>query len=107
MKELDVTMFTAIENSDGTIQLSDLLKDDGSLRGEPALHFKEIEGGFWDNDEWVFKFLRGLKKNKNKQKEKLKKFCNKNKLDYKLTKEHLLEIFIMSKRLGWWSLTKK
>lgn len=102
MKELDVTMFTAIQNAEGTIELSDLLKDNGCLRGEPALHFKEAEGGFWDNDEWVLNFLRGLKKDKRKQKEKLKKFCTKNNLDYKLTKEQLIDIFIQSKRLGWW-----
>ena len=106
-KELHVTIYVAIENSDGSIQLSDLMRPDGTLYNDASLHFKELENQFWDDSEYVSKFLRGLKNNKKKQNAELKEFCIENKMDFTITKENLIDIYKQAKRLRWFTSTKK
>lgn len=102
---MDTTVYRAIENPEGTIQLSDLWSDSkGKWYKEPALHFKEADNdmAFWDNHLYVYKFLRGLKKGKMKAEEELRTFCNENNLLYNETKQSLIEIYKTSKKLKFW-----
>lgn len=98
------TVYRVIANDDDSIVLSDLYnEDEGKYYREPALHFKDAkEEQYWDNDYYVLKFLRSLKKDKKEGKKILKDFCKLNDFDYETKRESLLEIFRMSKKLKYW-----
>lgn len=101
-----VTVYRAIENSSGSIELSDIRFRDEWMR-TPALHFKDVKGGFWDNDTYLLKLFRALKKNKqtNKVKE-LEQFCLENKMNFKEVSEELIDIFEESVELKFWKKKK-
>lgn len=99
-----VTTSRQIEDAYGKIILFDLWSDTKKeWCFEPVLSFEGVEfDSVWDNDEYVFHFFCGLKKNKKEQIKELKKFCKENNIDYTYTQETLIEIFKTSKKLGWW-----
>jgi len=105
--ERDVTVYRAIENSNGSIQLSDI-RVRGEWCKEPALHFKEVEKeAYWDNTEYVLSLFRAIKnKKQTKEVKELEKFCLDNKMDFKTTCEELLDIYLSSKKLKFWKKKK-
>lgn len=99
-----IVKYVQLENSDGSLQLCDLYRDDFTLYQTPFLVFKTPKGKekCWDNDSWLFEFFRGLEKNKKKHIKELEKFCKKYKFDFEYTLEDLLEMYENSKKLGLW-----
>jgi hypothetical protein len=61
---LKTTAVRQISNASGEISLFDLYKNKKGFYNEPCLSFEKVEGGCWDNSEYVLDFLRRLKKNK-------------------------------------------
>lgn len=99
----DVTTYRAIENPSGNIQLSDL-RFKKEWMCTPALHFKDVKGGFWDNGIYLLKLFRALKKNKQTKKVKeLEQFCLENKMNFKEVSEELIDIFDESVELKFWN----
>lgn len=96
--------FKTIENSDGSISLCDLYKEDFTPFYTPFLEFKNVndEDSCWDNDNYLIEFFRGIKKNKKKWIKELQKFCKKYDLNYQSTLEDLLDIYRSSKKLNFW-----
>lgn len=95
--------YREIKTDEGDIKLWDLLSDDGTPNYESALEFTNANHQMlWDNSEYVLDFFKGLSKNKTSKKDELKHHCNLNKLDYKITKKDLKEIYKLSKKLGFW-----
>ena len=91
----------SISNVNGSTELFDLYKDDGSFSYQPCLVFVGAQfESCWDNSEFVLKFFRRLKKRKKKEKEELREFCAKNKLDYISTKKDLIRIYKTAKYLN-------
>lgn len=99
-----VVSFRSIENSDNSISLHDLYKEDFTPFQTPFLEFPNAEGDdkCWDNDEYLIKFFRGIKKSKKKYIKELQKFCEENGYDYQSTLEDLLDIYHSSKKLKFW-----
>ena len=103
-------MFRAIQNESGSIELSDLFNErEGKYYKEPALHFKKAKyESFWDNSDYVYKFLKSLSKGKKLQISELKKYCKDNDYDFEQTREELIEMFNQTKKFKWWkNCTKK
>lgn len=97
------TNYIAIENADGSIQLYDLYSN-YSHEYTPCLEFNNATSErTWDNHEYLFKFFRGIKKNKKEYCKDLKEFCEENKLDYQQTLKDLLDIYHDSKKLNFWN----
>lgn len=95
------TSYRAITNANGDIELSDLYKNDGTFYYEPALNFKNAKtDNFWDNHLFLLKLLRGLKHNKKKYENELKKYCKENGFDYSSTRSDLKSIYKTSKHLN-------
>jgi len=100
MKNME-TAYRAIQNPEGTIELHDLYKDDGSFSYEPCLEFKNVEfDNYWDNSKYLLDLFKQLKSGKTKE---FKHFCIENNLDYKSTKKQLLSIYKTSKHLNFWN----
>lgn len=99
-----VTTFRVIENANGSIQLHDLYNETtGKYYKEPALNFVNVDyEGFWDNTTYVLNFLRGLKKEKKKQRKELKTFCENNSLNFEETRTDLIDIYKQSRKLKYW-----
>jgi hypothetical protein len=94
------TAIRQISNIDGSIYLFDLYKYNGEFSFEPCLVFEKAKTeSCWDNEDYVFKFFRRLKKNK---KTELEQFCIDNDFNYDTTKKELLAIFKTSKYLNFW-----
>lgn len=101
--KLNTTCVRQISNDEGTIYLFDIYKRDGSFCFEPCLVFEKVKyGNTWDNSDYVFNFLAGVKDKKEEQIRELKSFCRQNNLDYKQTKKELIAIFKDSKKIGLW-----
>ena len=97
---LKTTAVRQISNASGEIYLFDLYKNKNEFYHQPCLVFEDIDVG--DNSEYVFDFLRRLKKNKKSAVKELKQFCEYNSLSFEDTKEDLLDIFSDSVKLNFW-----
>lgn len=97
-------IYRVIANEDNTIQLVDLRSEqNGKYYKEPHLEFTEATvEKCWDNENYLLKFFRGIKNNKNKYLKVLKQHCTDNKFDYAKTKEDLLDMYKYSKQLKMW-----
>ncbi|HSE99949.1 MAG TPA: hypothetical protein VLA48_03550 [Nitrososphaeraceae archaeon] len=103
MKYLDVTATREISNVNRSIYLFDLYNDDGTFHYSPCLVFENVEfEAVWDNDLYLSKFFRNLKKNKKSARKELKQFCKRNSLVYDDAREDLLDIYQRSKQLKFW-----
>jgi len=102
--KLKSTAYRSITNGDGSIELSDLYKDNGKFWCEPALEFRNATyDNFWDNTPHVYKFLKDLRARKNSKKVKaFKDYCHDNNISYQTAKKELRDIFISSLYLGFW-----
>jgi len=102
------TCYRAVENQDGTIQLHDLYIDDGAHYNKPCLVFTKSEfEGTWDDENYLIKFFRGIKKNKKKYIKELKQFCKSEDFNYGITLRELLDIYSDSKKLNFWAKKEK
>lgn len=100
---LKATAVRQISNASGEIYLFDLYKNKDEFYNQPCLVFEKAKSEtIWDNPEYVFNFLRRLKKNKKSAKMELKEFCEHNSLSFEDTKEDLLDIFSDSETLRFW-----
>ena len=97
---LKATAVRQISNVSGEIYLFDLYKNKDEFYHQPCLVFEDID--VWDNSEYVFDFLRRLKKNKKSAVKELKQFCEENDINFENTKEDLLDIFSDSVKLNFW-----
>lgn len=98
---LECTAYRKVANDEGTVYLFDLYKFDGDgFFQEPSLVFevdnKEV---CWDNNKWLLKFFKALKKNKKWARKELKEHCQEEDLTYESTMEDLLDIFSTAKKL--------
>jgi len=96
-----VVSYVAIDNQDGSIQLSDLC----DYKGDPSLNFKNCPDGFWDSRKYLKKMFKQLRKGDRHK--GLYKFCMLNNLNYTETVVDLLEIYEESKKLKMWKKKKK
>ena len=100
---LKATAVRQISNVSGEIYLFDLYKNKDEFYHQPCLVFEKAEyEGCWDYPEYVFDFLRRLKKNKKSAVKELKQFCEENDINFENTKEDLLDIFSDSVKLNFW-----
>ena len=97
---IKTTATREISNGSGEIYLFDLYKNKNEFYHQPCLVFEDID--VWDNSEYVFDFLRRLKKNKKSAVKELKQFCEEKDINFENTKEDLLDIFSDSVKLNFW-----
>ena len=89
-----------ISNTIRDIYLFDFYKNKNEFNHQPCLVFEDID--IWNNSEYVFDFLRRLKKDKKSAVKELKQFCEENDINFEDTKEDLLDIFSDSVELNFW-----
>lgn len=91
-----------------------ILKLEGKWRKEPMLSIfpyhpdRKIptlnEEYIWDNDEYLVKLYKDLKKKKKTERVyELKAFCKKHGMEYKNARKELLDIFKQSKQEKFWN----
>ena len=105
-----IVINTVIHTDNEFVHLWDLINENTGLYYEtPSLEFvRGSKKELWDNSNFVYALFKNLKKgNKSSHVKELKKYCKEENFNYADIEEELLEIYKISKNLGWWKKYKK